>query len=67
MSLDYTLLNEPTKLLQRLADAEAKLDDLQYRHECLKLLYSDEMNYLDDDQSVDDDIDTFIQMEKNDG
>ena len=25
MTLDYTLLNEPTKLLQRLADAEAKL------------------------------------------
>ena len=25
MTLDYTLLNEPTKLLQRLADAEEKL------------------------------------------
>ena len=25
MNLDYTLLNEPTALLQRLADAEAKL------------------------------------------
>ena len=27
MKLDYTLLNEPTALLQRLADAEAKLDE----------------------------------------
>ena len=26
MKLDYTLLNEPTALLQRLADAEAKLE-----------------------------------------
>ena len=29
MNLDYTLLNEPTKLLQRLADAEAQLDDIE--------------------------------------
>ena len=26
-----------------------RLQELEYRHECLKSLYADEMNYLDDD------------------
>ena len=39
--------------------------ELEYRHECLKMMYSDEMNYLDDDLSVDLAIDEFISEEQS--
>ena len=39
--------------------------ELEYRHECLKMMYSDEMNYLDDDLSVDLAIDGFISEEQS--
>jgi hypothetical protein len=42
-----------------------QLEQVKYRHECLKGMYSNEMNYLDDDQSVDDAIDNFILEEES--
>ena len=42
--LDYRLLNEPTKLLQRLADAEAQLASKQAKIDALMFEYCpDEM------------------------
>lgn len=41
-ALDYTLLNEPTKLLQRLADTEAQLKEKQASYE----VAMDEINEL---------------------
>ena len=42
-----------------------EMGDLNYRHECLKSMYTDEMNYLDDDLSVDLAIDEFILEEQS--
>lgn len=59
-----TLIKEYRKLEGRLKAAELKLNELTYRHECLKSMHEDEMNYIDP-HSVDVAIDEFISEEQS--
>ena len=59
-------LNRPEFVLyQMFEDIEAKLSKLEYRHETLKMMYADEMNFSDDDVPVELAIDEFIAEEQS--
>jgi len=49
--------------IEKYEEAQARLDELQYRHECLKSLYEDATNCKDPAQA-ETDIDEFIREEQ---